>query len=109
MKRGNKKGQSKRIASLSPVAHLRMRAGLTQEALAMLLGVTRVTVFNWEHRGCPESKLARVRSVLFPDGEAIKAAGELETEKCSRCHVDTWRQAMAYQASLTKAGEPRNR
>ncbi len=72
MKRGNKKGQSKRIASLSPMAHLRMRAGLTQEALAALLGVTRVTVFNWEHRGCPENKLARVKAVIFPDGEIKK-------------------------------------
>lgn len=41
-----------------------MRAGLTQEGLAALLGVSRVTVFNWEHGRCKQVKVAEVLARL---------------------------------------------
>ncbi|WOB42985.1 helix-turn-helix transcriptional regulator [Thermoleptolyngbya oregonensis NK1-22] len=40
----------------SPLVELRERAGLTQESLAQLLGVTDHTVRNWE-KGRAEAKL----------------------------------------------------
>lgn len=64
MKRGNKKGVCKRVATLSLLAHARMRAGLTQEGLAALLGVSRVTVFNWEHGRCKPAKMAEILCFL---------------------------------------------
>ncbi len=43
----------------------RARSGLSREAFATLLGVTRRTVYNWESNGCiPQSALEKMATAF---------------------------------------------
>lgn len=58
----------------------RERAGLTQEQLAQLVGVTQRSIGNWERdQTVPRNRLAKIEEVLRPYLGDTEGAGRLET------------------------------
>lgn len=66
------------MATRNAIARLRREAGLSQYRLAVMVGVTEKTVWNWERRGAADAKYGAAKRLARALGVPME---ELEEEE----------------------------